>query len=694
MPDNYMEPSRHNDTLSVHSSATRPQAELLEELQSLRTELERARTEARDAKDALQTSEEFKGRLVACSRDCIKVLDLEGRLLFMNEGGMQVLELCDLGSLLNQPWIDIWEPECYAAIRVALETAKQGGTGRFVGYFPTAITKQVRWWDVAITPIRDTEGNPQQLLAISRDITEQHLAEETFRSIVVGTSSATGSDFFPALVRHIASALGVRYAFVSHCDDRKHANVLAFWKGDGFGETFEFDIADTPCERVLLGDVRQYPQDLQSCFPRDTGLKELGAESYLGVPMLDLAGRVIGHIAVLDDKPMDFSSRSIDLIKIFASRAAAELKRQRAESKLQVALEQVQALQKKAEAENIYLQEEIRSEHNFEEMVGKHSALLDLLSKVERVAATETSVLIQGETGTGKELIARAVHSHSKRKNRPLVKVNCSAIPAGLVESELFGHVKGAFTGALERRVGRFEVADGGTLFLDEVGELPLDAQVKLLRILQEREFEPVGSNRTIQVDVRIIAATNRDLLEAVNTGRFRSDLFYRINVLPLRVPPLRDRRSDIPHLVIFFLERFCKKTGKHIDGVSEETMNFLMHYDWPGNIRELQNVIERGVALARGHVLKLGPDLLPLDGPSISISGPTTEEDGVYSLSGRLCSLAEVEKKHINAVLKEVRGVIEGPNGAAKVLGLHPNTLRSRMKKLGIGRNMHHEIS
>jgi transcriptional regulator with GAF, ATPase, and Fis domain len=671
--------------------------ELLEQLRILQAELERARTEAKDAKDALQSSEEFKSRLVACSRDCIKVLDLEGRLVFMNHGGMQALELCDLDSLLNKPWIDVWEPACRETVGIALETARSGGIGHFVGYFPAAMTKQMRWWDCVITPIRDAEGKARHLLALSRDITDQHLAEQTFRAIVVGTASATGSDFFPALVRHLASALGVRYALVSECDDQEHARVLAFWKGDGFGESFEFDIVDTRCQEVLHGEVRHYKEGLQSLFPRDAILRDWRAESYLGVPMLDHSGRVIGHIAILDDKPMDAHSRSIDLIRIFASRAAAELKRQRAESQLQVALEQVQKLQKKMEAENIYLQEEIRSEHNFEEIIGKSPALLDLLSKVDRIAGTETTVLIQGETGTGKELIARALHSRSKRSKRPLVKVNCAAIPSGLVESELFGHVKGAFTGALDRRVGRFEVADGGTLFLDEVSELPFDAQVKLLRILQEQEFEPVGSNRTVHVDVRIITATNRNLQELVDDGCFRSDLFYRINVVLLTMPPLRDRRSDIPHLVMFFLQRFCKRIGKQIGGVSEETMRSLMRYAWPGNIRELQNVIERGVALAQGSVLKLGPDLLPME-DSASRSPHSTKgsayEDGVYNFGSSLLTLEEVEKRHIIAALEKTEGVIDGPNGAAIILDLHPNTLRSRIKKLGIARASSHEMS
>ncbi|MBO0722082.1 MAG: sigma 54-interacting transcriptional regulator, partial [Blastocatellia bacterium] len=300
-------------------------------------------------------------------------------------------------------------------------------------------------------------------------------------------------------------------------------------------------------------------------------------------------------------------------------------------------------------------------------------------------APTNANVLILGETGSGKELIARAVHSRSARKRRPLVKINCGAMPAGLVESELFGHVKGAFTGASQTRVGRFELADGGTLFLDEVGELPLETQVKLLRVLQEQQFEPVGSNRTVNVDVRIIAATNRDLAKAVQSGQFRSDLYYRLNVIPLRVPALRERRSDIPALVRFFLEQSSKRVGKPLQAVSQETMKLLVGYPWPGNIRELQNIIERGVILSRSSVLTLGPDLLPMEElePSITESEKRLEQNSSASLE-------DVERQHILQVLEKTGWLISGPNGAGAILKLHPNTLRSRMKRLGIQRPSH----
>jgi formate hydrogenlyase transcriptional activator len=345
------------------------------------------------------------------------------------------------------------------------------------------------------------------------------------------------------------------------------------------------------------------------------------------------------------------------------------------------AYDEIAALKERPKVENIDLQDKIRTEHNFEEILGNSPELLKLLDRVESTAPTDANVLITGETGTGKELIARAIHNRSARKDSPLVKVNCGAIPSGLVESELFGHVKGAFTSASERRVGRFELANNGTLFLDEVGELPLETQVKLLRVLQEQEFEPVGSNRTIKVNVRIIAATNRELGRAVQSGTFRSDLYYRLNVVPLQVPALRDRRSDIPQMVISFLRQSAKRMGKPTQSVSQETMSLLVDYSWPGNVRELQNAIERGVVLCKGSVLKLGADLLPIAG-----SGKDIEPEATPEMESK-DSLEEVERQHILLVLKKTGWLISGPKGAGAILNVHPNTLRSLMQRLGIRR-------
>jgi len=336
------------------------------------------------------------------------------------------------------------------------------------------------------------------------------------------------------------------------------------------------------------------------------------------------------------------------------------------------------------EKEDAHLLDERRREHNFEEILGNSPELLKLLDRVQSTAPTDANVLIIGETGSGKELVARAIHTRSARRNSPLVKVNCGAIPSGLVESELFGHVKGAFTSASERRIGRFELANNGTLFLDEVGELPLETQVKLLRVLQEQEFEPVGSCRTVKVNVRIIAATNRDLEKAVQSGGFRSDLYYRLNVVPLHVPALRERRFDIPEMVMAFLHQSAKRMGKPVQSVSRETMRLLVDYSWPGNIRELQNVIERGVVLSKGSILTLGSDLLPTDGSDTSVEEDSTAE------TNDIDSLEEVQRQHILRVLGRTGGVISGPRGAGAILHLHPNTLRSLMNRLGIRRALH----
>lgn len=417
---------------------------------------------------------------------------------------------------------------------------------------------------------------------------------------------------------------------------------------------------------LLQSDLREEPP-----FLDNRGLAEAGMRSHIVVPLLG-QGNCIGVLGV--------ASREVGLYSEADAAFLSEVGNQVALAVVNMkAYEEIAALKARLEEENTYFQEEIRRQHNFEEIIGNTPELLQLLKNVEAAAPTNANVLIFGETGSGKELIARAVHGRSSRKGRALVKVNCGAIPAGLVESELFGHVKGAFTGASQNRTGRFELADGSTLFLDEVGELPLDTQVKLLRVLQEQEFEPVGSSRTIKVDVRIVAATNRDLAKAVQAGQFRSDLYYRLNVIPLRVPSLRERRADIPELVKYFLDQSSKRIGKPVHSVSQESMERLMDYAWPGNIRELQNTIERGVVLSPGSVLRLGPDLLPLP------DSDTEAVDAASSGSASSASLEEVQKRHILHVLEKTGWVISGPSGAGAVLDLHPNTLRSLMKRLGI---------
>lgn len=610
------------------------------------------------------------------------------------------------------------------------------------------------------------------------------------RKIDEGTAAVTGSAFFPSLVKSLAEALQARYGFVSRFVEgtRMRVRTLAFWKGDGFLDNFEYDLPHTPCERVLSGEVCLFPEKVQDLFPNHReDLAKLGVESYLAIPVFDRSGTVMGHLAVMDTKPMRDDPRVLSVFKIFGVRAGAELERLQMELRLKeneqqlrdlfdeapiayvnegldskfiranktalhtlgITLEQVEGTygktfipdtpeaqrrlkeafnsigkgidtkgvvlelrrkdngkplwirwwsrpdpsgahtrtmfiditeqvlmeQEKArlEAANVYLQEEIKGSHNFEELIGASTSLRKVLKGVERVAPTDSTVLITGETGTGKELIARAIHNLSPRKGKPLVKVNCAAIPAGLIESELFGHEKGAFTGALTRKMGRFEVADKGTIFLDEIGELPLDLQSKLLRVLQEGEFERVGGTQTFKVNVRVIAATNRNLDHLSKSGHYRPDLYYRLNVFPVHLPPLREREGDIPLLVQYFVRKHAMNFGKKIDRISERMMSAMQRYQWPGNIRELEHVIERAVILSEGSELETIDWLTPASGKA--------------SGNGKALTLEAMERQHIVDVLEQTNWRVSGDKGAAKILGLNATTLEARMKKLGISR-------
>ncbi len=616
--------------------------------------------------------------------------------------------------------------------------------------------------------------------------TEPLLSElPVLRAIVEGTAQATGEDFFQLLVENLSVATGAANAFIAQfADEKTRVRTLAFWMEGQIIDNQEWELAGTPCEDVIKGKFCHYPSDVWKLFP-----KSQGVESFLGVPLKDVDGNVLGHLAIFDYKAMPEQPQLLYTFKIFAARATAELRRIQAVNQLrfseerfrdlfeaapiayihedfesrfisanraarqilgitpeqvpsmvwfslvpdtvdaqrrvkeaytalqngtdtavilelrrkdngkpiwvqwwskpdsdglyrrtmfiditeQVLMEQEQA---RLKAQNLYLQEEIKSAHNFDEIIGHSPVIKTLLTQVQRVAMTDVSVLIQGESGTGKELIARAIHSASPRKNNPLIKVNCAALPSGLVESELFGHEKGAFTGAIAKRIGRFELANGGTLFLDEIGEIPLEVQVKLLRVLQEREFERVGGQTPIKVDVRIIAATNRNLLHEVSEKNFREDLFYRLNVFPLTTPPLRERLDDIPQLVHFMIEKFAPKIGKKLEGMSAKSMQRLKAYGWPGNIRELENVIERAIILADGSVLDVDPEQLSI-----------VAESPVKLAQRSDASLDKVTSEYIKLVLEQTHWIIEGPKGAARILNMQPSTLRYRMKKLDIAK-------
>jgi PAS domain S-box-containing protein len=627
---------------------------------------------------------------------------------------------------------------------------------------------------------------------------------EALKMILEGTATATGDRFFAALVENLAKALGTYGAWVTeYLEDSRTLRALAFWMNGEWLDGYEHKIDGTPCEAVVEESrLVHYADNVLQLYPDDPDVKQIGAVSYMGAPLLDMDGKVLGHLAVMDVRPMPEEPKTQALFRIFAARAAAELRRLRAEAELREReeklgrlvdsaldaiidldseclitmmnpaaekilgtresdvvgkdfgrylsqeskdklcglLEELDALpdgqrflwiaggldartaegqpftaeatlsryemhgqvfhtlilrnvNDRLEAERriqaltdqtAYLREEIRALHNFDEIIGNSPPVLRVTQEIEQVAGTDATVLILGETGTGKELIARAIHSRSKRKGKPLIRVNCAAIPATLIESEFFGHEKGAFTGATQKRDGRFALADGGTIFLDEVGELPIDLQSKLLRVLQEGEFEPVGSAQTREVDVRVIAATNRDLQHCIEEGTFREDLYYRLNVFPLEIPPLRERGDDIVQLAQAFAEKYGKEIGRLVAPLTTEDARRLRNYAWPGNVRELQNVIERAVITARDGRLNLSR-ALP-DGSSdfpAAISSGSAENGAIKTMD----ELQEFERANIIRALEASDWRVSGETGAARLLGMNPSTLTSRMKALGIQR-------
>jgi len=434
---------------------------------------------------------------------------------------------------------------------------------------------------------------------------------------------------------------------------------------------FDFPDHDSPCAAGKIIPFEGNPIG-EAFTTRKTTLIDYdpancsGLASGCASPLI-FRGRVLGVLGIKSSRPHAFSKDDAELFEQVANQVAIAVENA-------LAYNQIESLKNKLEKEKLYLEEEIRSEYNFEEIVGSSSVLKRALQNVQTVATTGSTVLIYGETGTGKELIARAIHNLSERRERTLVKVNCAAIPTGLLESELFGHEKGAFTGAIDRRIGRFELAHQGTIFLDEVEDIPLDLQSKLLRVLQEQEFERLGSSRTLRVDVRVVAATNADLAQMVEEKKFRSDLYYRLNVFPINVPPLRERPEDIPLLVHFFANKFAQQMRRPIESVPKETMAALVSYHWPGNIRELQNLIERAVILSRGSSLEIPlGELKQAAKPAIQANGGSTLEN--------------VERDHILKVLGDAKWVIGGPTGAAARLGINRTTLNHRMRKLGIFR-------
>jgi formate hydrogenlyase transcriptional activator len=392
---------------------------------------------------------------------------------------------------------------------------------------------------------------------------------------------------------------------------------------------------------------------------------------------LTTARHRLGALAFASKDLAAYDADDVDFLQLVANQVAVGVENA-------LAFDCIEMLKEKLTREKVYLEEEIRTEHNFDEIVGESGALRRVLKEVETVAPTDSTVLIRGETGTGKELIARALHSLSPRRDRTFVKINCAAIPTGLLESELFGHEKGAFTGAISQKVGRFELAHQGTLFLDEVGDIPSELQPKLLRVLQEQEFERLGSTRTVWVDVRLVAATNRDLAEMTANGQFRNDLFYRLNVFPVMLPPLRERPDDIPRLVRHFTQRFARRMGRRIETIPAAVMDAMVRYAWPGNIREMQNVIERAVILSRDGVL---PNPLPKNRTDSII--PSVHRSQVFQSS---MTLEDSDRALIIETLEQAGWRVGGPRGAAAKLGLKRTTLLAKMRRLRISRPMHQE--
>ena len=626
------------------------------------------------------------------------------------------------------------------------------------------------------------------------------------RSILEGTAKETGESFFVALVENLAKALNTHGAWVTeYHQERRRLRALAFWMDGGWIKDYEVDITGSPCERVIdSAQLVHFPDRLIQLFPDRPEVKESGLASYMGMPLLDNDQKILGHLAVVDRRPMPPEPRVLALFRIFAARAAAELRRMRIQAQVQEREEKLRALFDSAmdaivefdadfnvtrmnpsaekvfhcqagdavgrsferffvnqsgqrlkrlvdeiagrnpearslwipgglqalpangnefiaeatlsraethgevfcslilrnvnerleaeqkihslKAETEYLRETINSLSGFVQIVGQSAALKSVMEDVAQVAVTDTTVLILGETGTGKELVARTIHQRSRRANRPLITINCAAIPATLMESEFFGHEKGAFTGATQRREGRFALADQGTIFLDEIGELSLDLQAKLLRVLQEGEFAPVGSSQVRKVDVRVIAATNRRLDQAVREGKFRDDLYYRLNVFPIQLPPLRDRREDIAPLAIAFVKTFAQRMGRPIEPLSEECQQRLMAYSWPGNVRELQNVIERAVITSYDGRLNLDkalPDggIMISSGTAPATSIPETSSKPILQVQ----ELEQLERSNILRALESTGWRVAGRNGAAALLGINPSTLNSRIRALNI---------
>ncbi len=631
-------------------------------------------TDRKEAQEQLRLSEQRFRLLVQEVKDyAIFMLDPVGRIVTWNDGA-QKIKGYTADEIIGQSFSRFFTSEDLERRKPeeGLRIAAAAGRWEEEGW---RIRKDgSRFWaSVVITGVHDTEGNLVGFAKITRDVTEGKLAREAF---LLEMTNALVSNLD---IRQLLSAISSCLRQVKHFD---YATLALYDEQTKMLRIQVLEPATTdsadPIESVVA--IEDSPAgwayttrkallwkgtaDEKWPFEIPANLARLALKSGCWIPLRGREG-VLGTLNVYSRNPQTFEENDLSLLTQIANQVAVALDNA-------LAYRHITELNERLARQKLYLEDELKTEFNFEEIIGKSKAIKRVLHDVETVAPTDSTVLILGETGTGKELLARIIHDLSPRKDHTFVRVNCASIPAGLLESELFGHEKGAFTGAIAPRVGRMELAHQGTIFLDEVGDMPAELQPKLLRVLQEKEFERLGSNRTISVDVRIVAATNRDLGKMVAAGQFRSDLFYRLEVFPVQVPPLRERREDIPLLVQYFLTKFAKKMNRNIDTVLPERMEALCRYPWPGNIRELEHLIERAVILSRGPVLNV---------PSFeNVAMPESEQPS----SGKL---ETIEREHIIRILRETKGKIGGPGGAAERLGMNRTTLNSRMQKLKISR-------